>query len=117
MTGVVVVETQTTLVTQTTDDLSLVVVEEPRATKALHNIRDYDVIVPSAPMIRFEYLMPVPQTTALIDHNLGYDPVAIQVLDTGSGEHFAEWSAVFTVPGQQIRLGFDVAVAALIRLA
>lgn len=62
----------------------------------------------------FEYQMPVAQTTAVIDHNLGRDPVAVQVFD--DGVLCSEYSVVFTIPGQQVRLGFDVSVAAFIRL-
>jgi len=62
----------------------------------------------------FEYQMPVAQTTAIIDHTLGRDPVAVQVFD--DGVLCSEYSVVFTVPGQQVRLGFDVSVAAFVRL-
>lgn len=62
----------------------------------------------------FEYLMPIPQTTVLIDHPLGYDPVAVQVLV--DGEVCSEYSVVFTVPEQQVRIAFDVSVQAMIRL-
>jgi hypothetical protein len=63
----------------------------------------------------FEYQMPVAQTTAVIDHDLARDPVAVQVFDE-DGVLCSEYSVVFTIPRKQVRLGFDVAVAALIRL-
>lgn len=63
---------------------------------------------------QYEYQMPVPQTTALVDHPLGYDPVAVQVFV--DSELCAEYSVVYTIPGQQVRVAFDVAVQALIRL-
>lgn len=65
-------------------------------------------------VIPFEYQMPVAQTTATIDHELGRDPVAVQVFD--DGVLCSDYSVVFTIPGQQVRLGFDVSVAAFIRL-
>lgn len=62
----------------------------------------------------FEYLMPIAQTTVLVDHPLGYDPVAVQVLV--DGELCAEYSVVYTIPMQQVRVAFDISVQALIRL-
>jgi hypothetical protein len=62
----------------------------------------------------FEYQMPVAQTTALVDHTLGRDPVAVQVLV--DGVQASEFEVVFTIPQQQIRVGFDIPALALIRL-
>lgn len=62
----------------------------------------------------FEYPMPIAQTTAVIDHDLGRDPVAVQVVV--DGVQASEFEVVFTVPSEQIRVGFDIPVAALIRL-
>lgn len=62
----------------------------------------------------FEYQMPVAQTTAVIDHTLGHDPVAIQVMV--NDVQASEFEVVFTIPQQQIRVAFDIPVAALIRL-
>lgn len=62
----------------------------------------------------FEYQMPVAQTTAYVDHDLGRNPVAVQVFV--DGVEASEYEVVFTVPAQQVRVAFDVAVAALIRL-
>jgi hypothetical protein len=62
----------------------------------------------------FEYQMPHAQTTAIIDHTLGRDPVAVQVFD---GDQLCdEYGVVFTRPGEQVTVGFDVSVAAFIRL-
>lgn len=62
----------------------------------------------------FEYLMPVAQTTALVEHNLGRDPVAIQVIVDGTVRE--EYSVSFPLPGATVLVGFDVSVQALIRL-
>lgn len=62
----------------------------------------------------FEYLMPIPATTVTIDHNLGRDPVAVQVFLEGMVAE--EYAVFFTVPGEQVQLSFDLAVAAFIRL-
>lgn len=62
----------------------------------------------------YEYTMPVAQTTAIIDHNLGRDPVAVQVLL--DGQECDEYSVTFPIPGQRVLVGFDVSVAATIRL-
>lgn len=63
----------------------------------------------------FQYQMPTAQTTALVDHTLGYDPVAVQVFDE-DGLLCSEYSVVFTIPDQQVRVGFDIALKATIRL-
>jgi hypothetical protein len=62
----------------------------------------------------FEYQMSVAQTTALIDHTLGRDPVAVQVVI--DGVQASEFEVVFTAPQTQIRVAFDIPVLALIRL-
>lgn len=62
----------------------------------------------------FEYLMPVAQTTALITHDLGHDPVGVQVVVDGTARD--EYSVSFPVPGETVLIGFDVSVQALIRL-
>lgn len=62
----------------------------------------------------FEYQMSHAQTTATIDHDLGRDPVAVQVFD--GTQICDEYSVVFTRPGEQVLIGFDVSVAAFIRL-
>lgn len=61
-----------------------------------------------------EYQMPTAQTTALIDHGLGRDPVAVQVVV--DGVQASEFEVVFTVPQEQVRVAFDIPVLALIRL-
>lgn len=63
---------------------------------------------------RFEYQMAVAQTTVLVDHQLGYDPVAVQVLV--DGQVCSEYSVVYTIPREQVRVAFDISVQALIRL-
>ena len=71
---------------------------------------------PAGPQAQpFEYQMPVAQTTAVIDHTLERDPVSVQVFDE-SGRICSEYSVVFTDPAKQVRVGFDVAVKALIRM-
>lgn len=62
----------------------------------------------------FEYLMPVAQTTALITHDLGHDPVGVQVVVDGTARD--EYSVSFPIPGETVLIGFDVTVQALIRL-
>ena len=62
----------------------------------------------------FEYQMPTAQTTAIIDHDLERDPVAIQVFD--GPIVCSEYSVTFTIPGEQVLIGFDVSIAAFIRL-
>lgn len=61
-----------------------------------------------------EYQMPVAQTTAVIDHDLEHDPVAVQVVV--DGVQASEFEVVFTIPNRQVRVSFDVPVEALIRL-
>jgi len=68
-----------------------------------------------ATVTRFVYVMPVAQTTATIDHDLGRDPIVVQVLDE-SGEVCDEFSVVYTIPNQQLRVGFDIPVKATIRV-
>ena len=63
----------------------------------------------------FTYTMPAAQTTATIDHDLGRDPVAVQVTDS-DGIVYSEYEVVNTVPQAQVRIGFDVAIQATIRL-
>lgn len=62
----------------------------------------------------FEYQMPMPSTTATIDHDLGRDPVSVQVFV--DGEICQGYGVYFTIPGEQVQIGFDIAAAALIRL-
>ena len=62
----------------------------------------------------FEYQMPVSQTTALFEHDLGRDPVAIMV--SVDGEVFDEYSVSFPEPGVSVLVGFDMSVRALIRV-
>ena len=62
----------------------------------------------------FEYLMPVAQTTATFAHTLGRDPVSVQVLV--DGVQADEYQVLYPVPGEQVRVGFDIPVQALIRL-
>lgn len=66
-------------------------------------------------LVVFEYQMPVAQTTVVVNHNLGHDPTSIQVFDGGG--ICDDYSVTFTIPGAQVLLGFDVSVAALIRLS
>jgi len=63
----------------------------------------------------FEYTAPVPATVHVVTHDLGRDPVSIQVWDD-DGLLCDGYSVVFTVPGQQVRIGFDVSIKATIRL-
>ena len=63
----------------------------------------------------FVYVMPVAQTTALIDHDLGRDPVVVQVLDD-FGAVYDEFSITYTVPKEQVRVGFDIPLKATIRM-
>lgn len=63
----------------------------------------------------FEYLMPVAQTTAVFDHTLGRDPVAVQVIV--DGQVCDEYSVTFPLPSERIQVGFDVSVKALIRIS
>lgn len=62
-----------------------------------------------------EHVQTVPAHTWVIDHTLGRDPVAIQVLVDGI-EVGEGWSTSFTVPGEQVMLGFDVAISGIARL-
>ena len=62
----------------------------------------------------FEYQMSTPATTVTIDHGLGRDPVAVQVFH--EGVLCDEYGVTFTVPDEQIQIGFDISIAALIRL-
>ena len=62
----------------------------------------------------FEYQMPVAQTTAVINHTLGRNPVAVQVMV--DGVQASEFEVVFTIPDEQVRVAFDFPVLALIRL-
>ena len=64
--------------------------------------------------IAFDYLMPIPGTTAVIEHDLGRDPVAVQVIVDGTVRD--EYSVSFPLAGQTVMVGFDVVVQALIRL-
>jgi hypothetical protein len=64
----------------------------------------------------FEYLMPVAQTTALIEHPLGRDPVVVQVIDPATSAEVDEYEVVFVTPGQRVRVAFDIAAQLLIRL-
>lgn len=70
--------------------------------------------VPGAGADPFAYQMPAPATTATITHNLGRDPVAVQVID--GGRLCSEYGFFITVPGAEVQIGFDVSIAALIRL-
>lgn len=63
----------------------------------------------------FTYQMPTSQTTALVTHTLGRDPVAVQVFDE-FGVLCDGYGVTFTDPAHQVRLSFDVALKALIRL-
>lgn len=62
----------------------------------------------------FEYVMPVPGTTALIEHDLGRDPVAVQMLVDGS--EVDEYGVTFPVPGHTVLVGWDTPALAVIRL-
>jgi hypothetical protein len=62
----------------------------------------------------FEYQMSAPATTATVVHDLGRDPVAVQVFD--GGVLCNEYGFYITVPHTEVQLGFDVPVTALIRL-
>lgn len=61
-----------------------------------------------------EYQMPTPASTVTIDHGLGRDPVAIQVFH--EGVLCNEYGVYYTVPDEQVQIGFDTSIAALIRL-
>ena len=63
----------------------------------------------------FVYVMPAAQTTATVDHDLGRDPVSIQVLDD-FGNVYEEFSITYTVPKEQVRIGFDIPIKATIRM-
>jgi hypothetical protein len=63
----------------------------------------------------YEHVQVVAQTTWTIDHPLSRDPIAIQVFDE-SGQQYEEWTTQFTVPGQQVRLGYDIAIAGRARM-
>ena len=63
----------------------------------------------------FVYVMPTAQTTATVDHDLNRDPISIQVLDE-FGEVYSEFSITYTVPKSQVRVGFDLAIKATIRM-
>jgi hypothetical protein len=64
----------------------------------------------------FDYLMPVAQTTAVIDHTLGRDPVVVQVIDPSTQAEVDEYGVVFLIPGERVRVSFDISIQALIRL-
>lgn len=69
----------------------------------------------SADLTPFVYVMPTAQTTATIDHHLGRDPLGVQVLDE-FGTVYDEFSITYTVPKEQVRVGFDIPLKATIRL-
>lgn len=71
--------------------------------------------VTAQPATPFVFVMPAAQTTATVDHHLGHDPISIQVEDE-FGTVYTEFSIVYTVPGEQVRLGFDLPIKATIRM-
>ena len=62
----------------------------------------------------WEYQMLTPATTATIDHDLGRNPVAVQVVI--DGEEVSEFGVYFTIENEQVQISFDIPAAALIRL-
>jgi hypothetical protein len=62
----------------------------------------------------FVWSQHTPATVWTIDHPLGADPTAILVFVDGVAG--SEFSVQYTVPGQQLRLGFDIAVAGTAQL-
>ena len=63
----------------------------------------------------YVYVMPTAQTSATINHTLGRDPIAVQVFDE-TGVLCEGYSVAFTVPTTQVQVGFDISMAATIRL-
>lgn len=64
--------------------------------------------VVTIPLVTFEWVQIVPQATWTITHNLGYDPVAILVLDEFN-TMIDEWGMTYLVPGVSLQIGHDTA--------
>lgn len=64
----------------------------------------------------FEYTAPVSQTTHVVSHTLGRDPVAVQVIDLDSGLLVDNFSYVVLSPGTQCRIAFDIPLLVKIRM-
>ena len=62
----------------------------------------------------YEYTQSVAQATWTVNHNLGYDPVVIQVFDSG-GHPVEGFGYTFTMAGSQFTVEHDVAVAGKVR--
>lgn len=71
---------------------------------------------PGAGFEVFEYIMPVAQTTAVITHSLGHDPVVVQVWDMADMTILDGYGYVVLSPGSSIRVSFDLPFRAMIRL-
>lgn len=65
----------------------------------------------------FQYDAPAAQTTHTVTHNLGYDPVAVQVLDLDDSNILVDGYAYAVIsPGVSCRVSFDVSLRVRVRL-
>lgn len=58
----------------------------------------------------------VPSTVWLIDHGLGFDPAGIVVVDS-DGYALDGFGVQYLIPGQTLRLSFDISVAGVAYLS
>lgn len=122
--SVVVLETVVEEYVYTTGTGDVVVIEDVEEETAFLDEALHDVVVvesgggpgPPGPGSRvIEYQMSIPATVVDLDHDLGRDPMSIQVFVDGLMHD--EFGVFFTIPTTRVRLTFDVAVAAFIRIA
>lgn len=67
-------------------------------------------------LVPFEYVSPTAQTTHTVFHNLGHDPVAVQVIDRDSGLLVDGFSYVVLDTNTRVRIAFDISLSVTIRL-
>lgn len=65
----------------------------------------------------YDAVTPTAQAAHVITHNLGRDPVAVQVFDVASGLLVDDYSYVVITPNVSCRIGMDIALQLRVRLA
>lgn len=91
------------VVTQPTTEVLEVIVPGPRGTPGLSGSGE-----------PIEFVQSIPSTVWTWQHSLGYDPIAVAVIDS-NGDWRDEFIIQYLVPGQTLRLSFDQAISGIAR--